>query len=417
MTDTTHTVRTDFRIPSENFPKLRAAFDHLAKRAEKLGQVAPKLTVVGEVTETITNGPAWLTDTVQTFILVKVEGEAPGLEGWKMTAVVDMTDDPHLVHVMGDAKVAPALHTVENRCDHCGFNRGRNKLVEVKHTSGERKLVGTTCLADFLGHDSPTSLASWAELIFELDDFVSDFEERLVGVPMVVSVTAESALLLTASLVHTRGWLSKGKAMWNGGVATARIVELAMLGDDAELRRLGVLDDVERAEVTDADRKLVADALAWARSIPLTSDSDYLRNVAVVAQREAWGPKELGLGCSILTAYQRVLDDLAEKAKVEEVAKVSRFVGTEGVREHFGPLHVDRLRYFDGDYGLRTLVSMTDEDGNVLVWWASGEGKLADKTAIAEGMTVRGKATVKRHETYKGVAQTTINRPRFEEVS
>ena len=48
---------------------------------------------------------------------------------------------------------------------------------------------------------------------------------------------------------------------------------------------------------------------------------------------------------------------------------------------------------------------MIDQDGNALIWWASGSANW-----LTEGKTYRVEASVKEHDEYKGRKQTTLTR-------
>ena len=63
-------------------------------------------------------------------------------------------------------------------------------------------------------------------------------------------------------------------------------------------------------------------------------------------------------------------------------------------------------RAFGGEYGVRYLQKFVDADGNVIVWW--GTNDVAAGTVV--GNTYVFKATIKSHDVYEGVKQTTLTR-------
>lgn len=416
---TTVTEPHTYRIPAENMADFERRLGRLVKRAIKLGVPSPSFELIETVEEEVPSSAndLWhepgLTHTVH---VVRVHGTSPKLEGWTVKAVVDMTTDPHLVHTIGEAEVPASLHHVDNTCEHCRLRRNRGKLMYLTHDEGAERIVGSTCLVDFVGGATPDGIAAWCELIADLDGVFGEYEEGLgLGRPNFKPV---SAMVLTSAVMAQVGWRSKGKATFEGGMSTASIVVAILTGrfDESDERRSGVVLDM-LADNIERHRAVAEEALAWAKSIDIdTERNDYLRNVAVVAGLDSWTDRHIGIGCSIVSAYLRKLDkESAEERKA--AVKPSTFQGTIGKRETFGPLTVDAIRYFDSAYGLRSMVRLTDEEGNLFVWWASGEAKLANRDALAEGMTVKGKATVKDHGSYKGEAQTIINRCKFEEVS
>lgn len=82
------------------------------------------------------------------------------------------------------------------------------------------------------------------------------------------------------------------------------------------------------------------------------------------------------------------------------------FVGYVGERREFTAKIVS-VKQFEGrsfsyyDSGVRTMTVLEDVDGNKLMYWNSMGTK---------GETIRFKATVKSHDEYKGVKQTTLSR-------
>ena len=80
--------------------------------------------------------------------------------------------------------------------------------------------------------------------------------------------------------------------------------------------------------------------------------------------------------------------------------------GTVGKRETFTAT-VLGLAAFEGDYGTKHRVSLVDHaTGAMIVWWASGRVP----PEVRAGAAVRFKATVKKHDTYRGARQTVVSR-------
>jgi len=82
-----------------------------------------------------------------------------------------------------------------------------------------------------------------------------------------------------------------------------------------------------------------------------------------------------------------------------------KHVGQVGERSDFTNLTVTKLRYFENEYGVRTLITFEDATGNILIWWASKQ--LDD---VKEGDVVDIRGTVKAHGDYNGRPQTELQR-------
>jgi hypothetical protein len=85
------------------------------------------------------------------------------------------------------------------------------------------------------------------------------------------------------------------------------------------------------------------------------------------------------------------------KQRLTLVATITRVVAYEGIS----------YSYYDD--GMRTIIELTDKEGNVLTYFGNGNN-IGDK-----GETVTIKATVKDHTVYKGLKQTVIQRPKLVE--
>ena len=108
---------------------------------------------------------------------------------------------------------------------------------------------------------------------------------------------------------------------------------------------------------------------------------------------------------SAVVAYDR---ELANAEAAKRVAN-SVHVGQVGQRMNVS-LTVTRSFPKDTMYGVTTILTMCDKDGNVFKWFASGyqEYKVGDK--------VQGKGTVKAHGEWQGVKETTLTRCKLDKV-
>lgn len=321
-TETATMSATDtFRIPRSYLPELERRFGRLAKRAEKLGVPAPGFTIVGvedvpEMRPSLSyevDGAMEATGRTVQVATLTVHGDAPKYAGWSMIAVIDRDldepDSPNVVHVVA-GELDPAWRTTGDVCDHCTpptIARGRKTLVVVEHDTDGRRVVGTTCLHDFLGHTSPTQIAGWIQTLATLGDlfaaFGADddpFEDRFgVGPRGEVRYDPEFFLATVAAVIREVGWTPKSRAT-DSHPATAEIARAACDSRDRD-----------RVDVTDADRTAAAEAIAWAAEVD--AKNDYLANVQAVAVKSGWRTKDLGIGGSILNAYQRELSFQAER--------------------------------------------------------------------------------------------------------
>lgn len=411
-----------YTIPDENLAGLQAKIAKLAKRADKLGVPAPTCTVVEtfdeEITESVdgpygSHGGFRPTGLFARKHLVAVTGEAPRYAGWALTAVIEMDHEEgradggpgepsaNVVGVVPDAAEADVhvdvWRTLDERCDHCGVNnRNRSKLVVVTHEDGTQKIVGSTCLKDFLGHTSPDAIASWAQWLADLDDVVSEYEESFNGGE--IRYDPEVVLAYTRRAIKAHGWTPRSAAQFGQNATADHVFDLLHPGKG----------DTRPEEVTAAERAEAAELMAWAQGLSL--DNDYLANLQAVASKLSVRRKHLGILVSLPAAYDRAQGREIERKAKAETAAASKHFGTVGERLDIEGT-VTFTREFPGyayNSPPKALVKILTTEGNVATWWCSNASK-----APKMGDKVAGKATVKEHDTYEGSEQTVVTRAKL----
>jgi hypothetical protein len=403
-----------YQIPEENMPALNEKLAKLNKRAEKLGCEAIVLTVVGEKMVEVQDhrpededydeynqGRRYVAPHThyEKRILVTVSGAAPKLNGWAIAAVIEHTEGGNILRAVppfASEAFGIQFRTSDPICEHCGFDRKRKDTYIVKNDDGRQAQVGRTCLKDFTGHKSPEAVASWAEIISQLEDMMGGFGGSGSGVRYY---TLQEVLETAACVIRRDGFMSKAAAykiaQESGDVVETSAGKVAWLfapitpGRGAEKER----EAKAAYKVEDTDKAKAQLAQEWAANMNPTEAQDYLWNLHVVANMEHVTQRNFGLTVSMISAYQRESDRLAGIEYERKTRPVSEFVGTLGKREDF-TLTVKKLIGFDGNYGHTVLHIMLDQNGNKLTWFKSGNADME------EGKTYVVKGTVKNHEVY-----------------
>lgn len=406
MTPSPDAAETLCLIPEANYAALLDGLARLSRRAQRLSVALPVVEEVG-----VRDVPEIDPDTgdeigVRRFYVVRVvSGEPVRLPGWRFAAVVEHTSDGNLLRSAPDAGDLPA-HFREDKptCDHCGVYRRRAETFVLRHEDGRYVRVGRQCLRDFVGEDSAARMVAMASLLSAVEALVTEAEGDGLTDDMgygggagPLRVRAERYLAWVVAAIAARGWRSRGAARDEGGEATA---DMAMehMRPPPRFRRL--FDAPMEAQTEEARA-----ALAWAREIDPETTSDYLHNCRVLAGQETWTARYIGIGASIVAAYQREQARLHQQRYAVRLPSV--FLGAVGDR--FGgkgtkkkpapaPLAVTVLGRYEvaGDYGLTTIVrmqaSVDAEHVADLVWFASG----AVDVAVGDHCLLTG--TVKRQE-------------------
>jgi hypothetical protein len=409
--ETTEAIVSEAEILSYRVPALRAQLKTMNRKAGKLGKSPLTLEVGERIIRKFkrTNALGIEYDVEREYTQVTVTGERPVLSGWSLAGVKDvMGNGEMLLSEVPGVEVPARFKSPAWNCEHCNTNRRRKQLVIVRNVeTGEFKQVGKTCLSDFLGGmDVKGYLAYYAMILsVESGDVDPDEPGFWSGPRGATSYDPVRFLSVTSAVVRKFGWVSVGKARESFGELCPTVnltcqYILDRTDDAAELRR-------EVGEPTEQDEVRAKSALEWARGHDPEQTSGYLYNLGVAARQDCIVDKTVGIMASAISAFQRAQDREAErKAKAEaDAGKPPKVhVGTVGKREVFS-VTVKAVRHFESDWGVRSLVRMEDESGNILVWWTGEAPEWAE-----EGNAATVKGTVKKHDDYKGTPQTTVSR-------
>lgn len=424
MPDETTSPRI-YKVPEQNHAILLDRIKRLQRRALKLGSTAITVTNVGHedhpayrvgsmegaktvylapgqdpITKWGVNGFMYLGFSRRYFLLT-VDGTAPKLNDWAFVGAIDIVRDDEFKVVGNMVRTIPGLEmpveyrTSDPHCDHCGVDRRWKNTFVVKHPDGTHKQVGRQCLRDFTGHNSPEAVASMAEVLIsygELLDSAEDEGWELGGGRGIHRYNLEAILTTVATIVRLDGW--KPKAFMERSTAATLSWFVNARGNEAAKAKI-------RYEASEFDRQTAKETLDWLISLnEKDRKSDYESNLAVIALAGIVEDKMFGFVASAVPSYLRTRDRL-EAIKHEKV--ISQYVGEEKKRME-AVLTLVTFKYIENDFGTKTMMKFRDEAGNVIMWWATSD------VAMACGTKIKAKFTIKKHDEYEGVKQTTVLR-------
>jgi len=391
-----------YEIPSDNMGELARRFATLAKRAKKLKLPEPTFREIGEPTRKEKKHPVTgLTEKVYLLHHIVVD---PGLSevkvtGWTFIATVQCTEEGNIIRKVGQAEVPAEYRTITNKCDHCSTSRNRKDVYLLHHEKDGYKVVGRNCLIDYFGTDA-LMYAERAQYLADLSDSIEDDEFGFGGGgggPKYYAL--EDYLSHVAQCIKLEGWMSRGRARKMDGYvqATADIAYLHMTPSarPPKWHPLYSVIDLESFELAEK-------AIEWAADLEGEEIADYLHNIRVIARRAVCEGRDMGLGASIVSAYQRHLNSLRMKELAARRGEVATHVGTVGDRSLFN-LHVENVITCDGQYGTSYLHILGDKDMNCFKWFSSG-------TTLETGKDYLLKGTIKKHDEYRGVKQNLLSR-------
>jgi hypothetical protein len=351
---------------------------------------------------------------MRTVAKVRIFGEAPHYKGWSLMGRLDFNAAPGAtVRAMVPGKDLPAEYRGVHRetvCEHCQAKRKRNDLFVVEHEDGKTAVVGRQCIGDYLGGMTPRKAALAAELLAEVATFDRGLDEDgdFGSYKPSEYIGAQEYLTFAAHIVRTKGF---APARFGAESTKALVNELVMPPSAAAPPHVWQAWKDAREKVTDRDRAMGIKALAWAKELDPGS-SDYLANLKAVAQSETISAKTMGLAASLISAYEKAMGREAKRTefKKRDESNPPQYVGRIKERMQLKGMRVEMKRTTEGYYGMTTIVKFRDADNNVFTWFASGE-----KDDIEVGDVYTMKATIKKHEEFRGTKQNVITRAALQE--
>lgn len=395
-----------FEVELRYVEAFEARFGELREKARKLGVALPAFAIAGErVVPPVFDLLGNLVRPERVFRQITVSGQAPRIAGFRFVAVLEHTAAGNIVgQVPGgwEGEMPESLRTVGARCDHCRTARRRVDTYVLRSDAGALSHVGSSCLVDFLGHESPEAVAAWAEALSKLvpERGGGDGDDGDGGWGGGSPTCSLSAYLpFVAAAIRLGGWVSRAKAKevfppapstseqaWGRGVFATRF--------DVE-RGVAIVPNKADCERAAEALRVVTDHLAGLGG----RASDYEHNVEVVIKLGVVKGRDAGIAASIVPMAGRLLSRAAERGAARQA---SAHVGTLKKREVFR-LTVTKVIDLVSKWGCSSLTLMRDAEGHVFKWKASAE-------ALKVGATYDVKGTVIAHEDYKGIKQTVLSR-------
>ena len=311
------------------------------------------------------------------------------VNGWSFAAAHEFTANGDVTSFVADKEVTDQLGKapVDNHCDYCGSNRARERVYWLKGETGEVKQVGSTCLKGFLGV-SPQGL--WAlESDLDLKSFGG-------GGSPDNRVFDREALIVAALAASKDG---------EEFVPRARADRYTPATGDLVLEHWEEYSNVEFSP----------ERIGQARNILMWLDSeesqagDYMGNLKAALGSGAWvKPKHVSLAVSAISAYRRHLEHQTSAA--QRAQQNPSYLAAKGVKLKNLKLKVTKSKFIENGFGGVTLLTMEDDEGHVVKWFASSASYRAGDEILVTSATVKG------NEQYEGQYQTVLTRARTEKV-
>jgi hypothetical protein len=388
-----------FDIPATKKSSVEVQLSKFNKRAERLNMEAIVWSWGKAFNKTIdrviNTGVDSFTETQSVlFIPITIEGNLDvSFDGWEFVATLQhLKTGENIIRTLkgSNYEIPVQYRNSGSACEHCRVKRYRKDTYLLSHKNGDTVQVGSSCIKDFLGDNTPENILNKASLVSELHWYLSGSATGGAGGDIVFPIL--DFLSKTSAIISKYGWVSKSKAYEEGAMSTASMV----LDDLLPPQNAGC----RPIHVSNADIFKAQDALNWVESLTDEQclESDYCYNIRTICRSGMVGMKTVGFAASIISSYENHLKKTTAKVKA-----VSNHVGNVKDKVEF-KLTLKVESTFATRYGLTRLYIFNDKDGNEFVWMTSKDEMLKEKSKYL----VSG--TIKAHDNYKGTAQTHLTR-------
>jgi len=366
------------RVPACNVKMVEESIAKLNKRAEKY-DIDSRLELVEvsrdweQVAAALAGEPVGQVEMVN----LTLSGEPPQIEGYRCLATLEVIEGDCYVHPLTSAEVPARYRQAETAkdCEHCNFTRNRNETFLLEKDS---KLiqVGSTCLEDFTGTDKAKLFAQWARIMTKVRETIKlaqivtsaqrGEQERMRGPDMA------TFLARCCRAVKMEGaYRAKSHSRCTADVAWQRVI------------------------TSWEDSRKMNEVLNWVRfDLGAKADdelNDYQHNLVAACRHAFVNPRLKYIVASAVTSYNQA----------QEMADYTPgFIGEVGKQYALAGKVVGTFFF----RGKKQVVKFKSRSGKAMVYFAG------QTSVFTVGKEYTLKATIGKHETFRGVDTTTIQR-------
>jgi hypothetical protein len=346
-------------------------------------------------------------------------GELPRENGFEFLGKIVHTEAGNMLmmaaHARGEA-FPEEWKTAKPTCDHCHTKRSRKDTFIIRTPEGVIQRVGRNCLADFLKTSPATMIAisAFQDELLSLSDADPEDEGGYWGGgnwgPTVWRyLTCAVAATRKHGFVKSTDYGDSEDSSKTPTKSVANFLANPRPSTGNTAADFALRKHWEEGQPTDLDMVDAVGALLWLEQS--TDTGQYMHNLTVACSLPALRRETMGLIASLPAAYNRAMGKLALQKKEKEVTAQSQHVGTVGERLEVEAtiLTVQPLES-QSRWGSSDLVKLVTDEGCVLVTFTTSASSPRQRD-VGKRYTVKG--TVKKHDNYKGTANTRLTRCAF----
>lgn len=323
--------------------------------------------------------------------------------GWKSLGIVQRKDG--IIQCYFDnADLIKQYKDTDFHCDHCNKKVHRNSVVILENESGERKVVGTSCVKEFTsGLDG--------NLIAEVNNYMAILKMRDSELRCLMQGEDDADVFFDSHGVKTYDVAAVVSA-------AKRVIDCCGFepSDSMKATWKFIIDEYDRTKIENE----ALDAIEWIKS--LSEDevlkSNYLFNLKQIIDAGYCTARHFGFLASLIPAYRKS----EYKRLRDNNNKESNYVGNVGDKLSVKVTYVNTFSY-DTNFGTTNIHLFMDDNGNIFKWSTNSRLDFTVKDNHAnysqwyyldKGATIQLSGKIKEHSEYRNQKQTVLTRCKYE---
>ena len=298
---------------------------------------------------------------------------------YRVGCVLERTlSDENLIYTLDETVDFVEYKTAELKCDHCGTNHNRKKVVVlINNQTGEHKMVGKACLKDFIG----ISVETFATYLYTVHEILEDTDMTIRDTEMHLYERIIDVTEFLAAAIR----ITENKGYYKG-----------LAYDAYKEMKNNTAEDIAKAK----------EIIEFFESYDTESEGrmfdSFEHNTKMYVTGKTYFATPNGIVAYAPTLYKRIIERLEKERQRKATAEKSEFVGKVGDKITI-TVKFDIVAGYESQYGYIRIYKFVDENGNVYIWKTSNYIDTDSET-----ITVRG--TITNHNEYKGEKQTVLTR-------
>ena len=327
--------------------------------------------------------------------------------GWTSLGMIQQKDGIIQCY-FDDASLIKQYKDTDFHCDHCHKKIHRNSVAILENESGERKVVGTSCVKEFTcGLDG--------KLIAEVNDYMNILKNRSSELNSLMNSEDDAAC----------------KFFKNNGVQTYKVVDIVSAAKriidkhgyvssgnvNATWKYIMCEYDVHKVE------EEAINAIEWIKSLSEdeVNKSSYLFNIRQIIDAEYCTGRHFGFLTSLIPSYNK-----SEYKRLLDIkngdTKVSDYVGNVGDKINVKLTYLNSYNYCT-QFGNSYIHLFVDDNGNVFKWSTNSKleytvkdnkSKLSQSYCLDKCAIIQLTGKIKNHSEYRGQKQTVLTICKYE---